>query len=212
MSTSNATSPAVVQAFKARATLLELLRARGYDTTPYDGSSMSEIHAMLQARQMDMLLTNPATNRKTYVKFNMGKALRAPNLYDWVEDLYHLEGTLGPDDDLIVVAKDNPNDSIQKVLRELWSRDKIFITVIGEEHLQFNIMKHVLVPPHRVLSDEESRKVADRYKITTPTQVPDISRFSPVAAAIGLRPGEWCEIQRKSRTAIKSLFYRICSP
>ncbi len=173
---------------------------------------MSEIHAMLQARQMDMLLKNPATNRSAYVKFNIAKALRAANLYDWVEDLYHLEGTLAANDELIVVAKDNPNDSIQKVLREQWSRDRTFITVIGAQHLQFNIMKHVLVPPHRVLSDQESREVAERYKITAPTQVPDISRFSPVAAAIGLRPGEWCEIKRKSRTAIQSLFYRICSP
>ncbi len=205
-------TPAVVQAFKARRVMLELLQARGYDTTPYEGSSMTEVHAMLQARQMDMLLKDPTTGRKAYVKFHPTKALRAANVYDWVEDLYHLEGTLGPEDELIVIAKDGPNDSIQKVLRELWGRGKVFLIIIGMAHLQFNITKHVLVPPHRVMSDEESAAVTARYKITSASQIPDISRFSPVAAAIGLRPGGWCEITRSSRTAVKSKFYRICSP
>lgn len=208
---SSVATPAVVQAFKARTVLLELLKARGYDASPYDGGTLPEVHAMLQAKQMDMLLTNPGTGKKVYVKFNLTKALRTSNIYDWVEDLFHLEGTLQPSDDLIVVAKDAPNDSIKKVLRELWSRGGTFLTVLGAEHLQFNITKHVLVPPHRVLSDEEAKAVAARYKVSSPDQVPDISRFSPVAAAIGLRPGEWCEIKRKSRTAIQTPFYRICS-
>ena len=208
--TSTAT-PAVKQAFKARKVMLELLQARGYDVSSYEGSSLPEIHAMLQAKQMDMLVKNAGTRRSAYIKFNLGKALRAANLYDWVEDLYHLEGTLAGDDDLIVVAKDDPNESIQKVLRELWSRGRTFITVIGVSRLQFNITKHVLVPPHRVLSKEETDAVRNKFKITSVSQVPDISRFSPVAAAIGLRPGEWCEIKRKSRTAIQSTFYRICS-
>ena len=204
-------TPAVVQAFKARTVLLELLQARGYDTAPYEGGTLPEAHAMLQAKQMDMLLKNPATKKKAYVKFNLSKALRSANIYDWVEDLYHLEGTLRPSDELIVVAKDAPNESIRKVLRELWGRGKTYLTVLGAAHLQFNITKHVLVPPHRVLSEEEAKTVAERYRVTTPSQVPDISRFSPVAAAIGLRPGEWCEIKRKSRTAILTNFYRICS-
>lgn len=204
-------TPAVTQAFKARTVLLELLEARGYDTSVYRGSTLPEVHAMMQAKQMDMLLENPSLKRRAYVKFNMAKALRTANIYDWVEDLYHLEGTLGPSDELIVVAKDPPNDSIQKVLRELWGRNKTFLSVLGVAHLQFNITQHVLVPPHRVLSDEESDAVARRYRITSTDQIPDISRFSPVATAIGLRPGEWCEIKRKSRTAIATKFYRICS-
>jgi len=41
--------------------------------------------------------------------------------------------------------------------------------------------------------------------------LPDISRFGPVAQAICIRPGEICKIQRSSRSAITSDFYRICS-
>ncbi len=41
-------------------------------------------------------------------------------------------------------------------------------------------------------------------------QFPDISRFDPAAQAIGIRPGEVCEIIRPSKTAISAPYYRIC--
>jgi DNA-directed RNA polymerase subunit H (RpoH/RPB5) len=62
------------------------------------------------------------------------------------------------------------------------------------------------------LSKANEEKVKARYNISDNSQVPGISRFSPVAQAIGLRPGEMCKIIRPSRTAITSEFYRICSP
>tara|TARA_Y100000996_G_scaffold146725_1_gene112972 strand:- start:41 stop:544 length:504 start_codon:yes stop_codon:yes gene_type:complete len=166
---------------------------------------------MVQAREMDMLLTNPSTGRKAYVKYSTGKTLRANDIYDWVEDLFHLESVLDKPDDLVIIAKDPPNDSVKKVLRALWSEERIFITVFGTAHLQFNITKHALVPPHRPLGPEEAETIARKYSISTPSQVPDISRFSPVACAIGLRPGVWCEILRPSRVAVRAPFYRICS-
>jgi len=72
--------------------------------------------------------------------------------------------------------------------------------------LQFNILEHELVPPHRVLNEDESRQIRLKYNIMNDTQVPDISRFSSVAIAIGLRPGDMCEIIRPSKTSISSPF------
>ena len=40
--------------------------------------------------------------------------------------------------------------------------------------------------------------------------IPEISRYDPVALALLMKPGEICKIQRQSRTAILSDFYRIC--
>ncbi|MAV56141.1 MAG: DNA-directed RNA polymerase subunit H [Candidatus Pelagibacter sp.] len=77
--------------------------------------------------------------------------------------------------------------------------------------IQFNILEHTLVPPHRVLTSEEAKEIKKRYNIVDVSQLPDISRFSPVSLALGIRPGEMCEIVRPSRTAITAPFYRICS-
>ena len=79
------------------------------------------------------------------------------------------------------------------------------------KRIQFNILDHVLVPPHRVLSIEETIQVKKRYNIMDDYQFPDISRFDPVAQAIGIRPGEVCEIIRSSKTAVSAPYYRICS-
>ena len=43
-----------------------------------------------------------------------------------------------------------------------------------------------------------------KFNIKDNSQMPGISRFSPVSLAIGIRPGEICEILRKSKTAISA--------
>jgi len=50
-----------------------------------------------------------------------------------------------------------------------------------------------------------------KYNIMDKSQMPDISRFDPVALSIGLRPNEICKIIRTSKTSIQSIYYRICS-
>ena len=44
----------------------------------------------------------------------------------------------------------------------------------------------------------------------TTADLPDISRFDPVSLAIGMRPGQVCEIIRPSKTSIKGTYYRVC--
>ena len=66
------------------------------------------------------------------------------------------------------------------------------------------------MPKHKVLSEQETLEFKKKYNITNDLQIPDISRFSPVSQVIGIRPGQICEITRASKTAVNSLFYRIC--
>ena len=60
------------------------------------------------------------------------------------------------------------------------------------------------------LSEAEQADVMRRFHITQLGEFPEISRFDPVATAIGLRPGQVCEIIRPSKTAITGLYYRVC--
>tara|TARA_B100000902_G_C27315099_1_gene920771 strand:- start:3388 stop:4014 length:627 start_codon:yes stop_codon:yes gene_type:complete len=201
----------VVQISKSRDNVLTQLEKRGYDVESYKGASVAQVHVMLQNSQLDMLVENKETGRKAYVKYHLGKSLRSNNIMDMIDDLYTLDSVLTKNDDLIVIAKDNANDSMEKALREIWSKMRYLITVIGLRQLQFNILEHTLVPSHRVLSESEADAIRKRYNIIEDSQFPDISRFSPVSLAIGIRPGEMCEILRPSRTAITAPFYRICS-
>jgi DNA-directed RNA polymerase subunit H (RpoH/RPB5) len=206
-----AQSTHIVEVFKSRNIILSLLERQGYNITNYQGSSINEVHSMYQTKQMDMLVTNEENNKKAYIKYHLNKNLRHNNIYDYIEDLYNLEQILTKQDDLIIVIKDEPNEPLLKILSNIWEQDGIFITVFNITRLQFNILEHTLVPPHRKLLLEEANDIKKKYNITDDSQIPDISRFSPVAQAIALRPGELCEIIRPSRTSITSKFYRICS-
>ena len=203
-------SSEIQKIFKSREIILELLEKQGYDTNKYTGSSITEINSMFISKQMDMLLEK--SDKKTYVKYHLEKTLRPNNLYDYVEDLINLDNILEKKDDLVIIIKDEPNDSLRKSLSTFWQQDGIFINVINMKRLQYNILKHDLVPPHRVLTPEEDAEIRTKYNITDDSNMPDISRFSPVSQVIGIRPGQICEIIRPSKTAITSKFYRICSP
>lgn len=202
----------VVQIAKSRENILAQLKERDFEVEKYEGQSISQTHIMLQNNQLDMLVENEKTGRKAYVKYHLGKTLRGNNIMDYIDDLFTLESVLTREDDLIVIGRDGANDSMEKALRQIWSQDKYLITVVGLKALQFNIIKHELVPPHRVLSEEEATEIKKKYNIVNDSQLPDLSRFSPVSLAIGVRPGQLVEIMRPSKTAISAPFYRICSP
>jgi len=200
----------IIEIFNSRKTIIDLLESQKYDVSQYKDFGINDVNTLLQTSQMDMLLKKTTMDKSVYVKYHLAKSLRPVNIYDYIEDLFTLDEVLKKKDDLIVIMKDEPNDTIRKTLTDIWEKEGIFISVINIKRLQYNIMKHQLVPPHFVLSSEEAAEVKRKYNIQDDSQIPDISRFSPVSQVIGLRPGELCRIERPSKTAIKAEFYRIC--
>jgi DNA-directed RNA polymerase subunit H (RpoH/RPB5) len=202
--------------YKARQTIIALMRKLDYNVTDYEHFSVNEVNTMFQNKQMDMLLEkskeDPRTGRKNkvYILFYLAKAIRPANIQEMIDDLFNLEETLTKEDILLIITKDEMNDTLMATLKHVWETDKIFIVVQNIKRLQFNIHEHTLVPPHRVISDDERDVIKTKYNITDDTQFPDISRFDPVAQAICLRPGQICEITRPSKTAIQSIYYRLC--
>ena len=207
----------IQEIYNSRNNLLKYLEYQGYSVDEYAMFSINEIYAMFQNKQLDMLVerkTNPETGvsgKKTYIKYHLAKTLRPNVIYDYLEDLFNLENVLTKKDDLIIVTKDEPNDTIIKELKQIWATEGQFVIIWHIKHLQFNILEHTLVPKHRVLTLSQDTEIRKRYNISNNSELPDISRFDPVAMAIGIRPGQICEITRPSKTSIVSNFYRICS-
>ena len=221
--TSQNTSSLISQIYKSRGVILELMKAQNYNISEYDGFSINEINTMKTNNQLDLILSkNPYEEgeenvlkkedyeKKIYIKYYLGKSLRPNNLQEMIDDLFYIEEILTKNDTLLVVVKDEVNETLLNTLKHIWESDKIFIILIPLQRLQFNILEHILVPPHRILNDTEKIKIKNRYNIINDELFPELSRFDPVAKAIGIRPGEVCEITRPSKTAITSFYYRIC--
>jgi DNA-directed RNA polymerase subunit H (RpoH/RPB5) len=205
-------SPLVSKLFRSRLILLEILsKKRGYDVSNYEGFSVTEIYNMWKNEQLDMLITNPETNKKILIKYHLSKLKTdGTQIYDYIDDLYEIEQILDKDDELILVIKDKVNDGLKQVVTQIFINDDKFVNIYNVNDYLFNILNHDLVPNHEVLSDEKKKEVEKKYYITDRKQFPEISRFDPVAQAIGLRPNELVEITRSSPTAIETKYYRLC--
>lgn len=73
---------------------------------------------------------------------------------------------------------------------------------------ELNILKHELVPKHRILNEKEREELFKKYGINI-RQLPRISGSDPVIKLINGQLGDVVEIARKSPTAGETKYYRV---
>jgi len=208
MSTS---SNKIVSIYNSRVNLIDILEGNGYNVNDNNIFSINEVDAMYKNNQLDMLLTNPTNKRKVYIKYYLkAKQIKKQDLDEIIEDLYLIEDILSKDDTLMIITEDEPNDTIVSKIKYLYEHDDIFIVVHNIKRLQFNILKHNLVPSCQVLLSEEVIALKQKYNLISVNQLPEVSRFDPQSLAMCLRPGEVCKYDRKSVTAMNAEYYRVC--
>lgn len=203
----------IIQIYNSRNNILDILKLQGYDISKYEGVGIIEVHSLCKNNQLDMLLYNNKNDKKAYIKYHLEGQFNEKKINEYIEDLFvnDEEKILDKKDDFIIIIKDEPNETNIKILKNKWDQDGYYINIFNIKRLQYNILNHELVPLHTVLTEEEGNEIKKKYNITHNSQLPDISRFDPVAQAICIRPGQICKIVRPSRSAISTNFYRICS-
>lgn len=194
--------------YKSRLILLEQLRTRGFNVEHLIHFDIYEIYTMIQHETLDFNIKHPETNEQVYVIYSLTKTPSQSNILSKIEELGDTFDK--SKDQLLYIIKQEPNQKIIETCKLLFSQEHIFISVFNIHRLLYNILKHEKVPKHRVMTKEEKETLMKQYHINRDKQFPEISRFDPVAMVIGLRPGQLCEIQRKSETTIYSKYYRIC--
>ena len=215
MSASAPTNNRILSIYNSRKNLLDILERLDYNVSEYSGFSINEIDAMLKQNQLDMLLSNPDTGDKAYIKYLCGGGKASTNatpkvIAEIIEDLYINDTVLEKKDTLILIVDGEPNGPLLDRIKYYYDHSGYFIVVHNIERLMFNILDHKLVPPTTVISEQEVQDLLKKYNISSTKQLPEVSRFDPVSLAICLRPGQVCKIERSSPTAMNSIFYRVC--
>jgi len=222
MNNQKQTSFTVSKIYKSRKNLLTILEKRGFDISDYNNFGINEIQAMYVNKQLDMLLSkkNDNDNKKIYVKYHVthknGSStfpkLRDSHINDYIDDLYNLEEILNKNDELLIIVKDqNINKTLEEYMEFIFIKDNHYINILKIKEILFDILEHCMVPEHKILTEKEKEKIYEKYKIMQDSELPEISRFDPIAKILGVRPGELCEITRSSKTSITSKYYRLCS-
>lgn len=224
----------VSNVYKSRKNLLQIFESQDYITSDYENFSINEINIMFQNNQLDMLLEkkedevqnnkgelgldenntqNEKINKKNklYIRYNLDKKLTESVITNLLDDLYNEdEPLLTSNDTLFIVIKEEVNDTMKRIMKQVWEKQGLFVIFESIHRLQYNILNHSLVPPHRIISKEEIQTLFQKYNITSSDNLPEISRFDPVAKLIGIRPKQICHILRPSKSAITSNYYRVC--
>ena len=204
----NENSSPVSDIYHSRNNLMDIMEERGFNVDDYNHFSITEVNAMNKNEQLDLLLTNVDDSKgKIYVKYNLVKGLRPANVDDMIEELYEMEEILDKKDELLIITRTEPNDTLEKHLEKIWLVKNIYVNILCLNRLRFNILNHTYVPKHEVVPKKE---IMSRYNMKSDSQFPEISRFDPVAIVLGIRPGELCKITRSSITAIEADYYRLC--
>lgn len=204
-------SKQVQQAYKSRKIILSQLETQGYNVEKYNNFTINDVYAMYNSEQMDMLIDKPS-GAKIYVKYYIAKLIRPKSIYEIVDELFEYSGELNKEtDSILFIIKTEPNDTITKEIEHLWNSSGIYINIQNIASLQYNVLTHSYVPKHEVLNEVETARFMEEYNVTDlKKQLSTISRFDPVAIAIGLRPNQVARITRKSPTSIETYYYRIC--
>ncbi len=201
----------ILKLYKSRKTILELLDAQNFDVSDYQDFNIAEIDAMYQKKQLDLQFNHKENNTKVYVKYYLDSKQIKPNTLDQIiEDLFDIENILTKNDTLVIITDEEPNDTIINKIKYLFDKDGIFVVIHNIKRLQFNILKHDLVPECKVLSSQELDSLKDKYNIKDLSQLPEISRFDPQSLAMCIRPGQVCHLLRNSVTSVEANYYRVC--
>ena len=73
---------------------------------------------------------------------------------------------------------------------------------------KLNVLDHVMVPDHKIMSEEEVSALLSHYNITT-EQLPKIFHDDPAVKIIGAKIDDVIRIVRMSHTAGRAEAYRL---
>jgi DNA-directed RNA polymerase subunit H (RpoH/RPB5) len=210
----------LIQLYKARTNIISHLTHAGFDCDLYNGFNLEELDVIQKYEQLNFKVTNTKTDEQCYVyhlldgnnskKKGTSNLLKKSNIPDIVDEIYNITAILNKNDTLIIITTDYSVDSIHESIKNLWENDHLYVVVYNLKQLQINPIKHVLVPNHTRLTNQEKKEIFRKYNIERDSQLPQISRFDPIAKILLMRPGEICKIERFEKSSFNTDYYRIC--
>lgn len=72
----------------------------------------------------------------------------------------------------------------------------------------FDVKTHIYVPKHEILTEEETKKILEKYNISL-GQLPRILKNDPAIKNMNPEVGQVVRIHRKSPTIGKTEYYRV---
>ena len=169
--------------YRARRTILQMLRDRGYmvDSTDVDESEEGFFEKFTPSPQRDALTLlvqkRDDPTDSIFVFWPMDPKVGVKPIKRYMERMNEEQVKRA-----IMVVQQNLTAFAKQALSEIQAQEGLTIEQFQESELLVNITEHVLVPQHMVLTKEEKIILLQRYKMKE-GQLPRIQQPGSVAAA-----------------------------
>ena len=180
---------------KVRQVVLDMLKVRKYKIP----ESEVDINGFMEAEEY---LTHKIydESEKIYIFFPTMPKVGVTTIRQYIQEM---EENNVPQS--IIVVKETITAFAKQVFVEA---KPLIIDYFKESELQMNILNHVLVPKHEILSDEQKEELLKMYKCKE-VQLQKMLSSDPVARFFGARRGQVFKITRTSETSGSYENYRV---
>jgi DNA-directed RNA polymerase subunit H len=196
--------------YRSRITLLDILEERGYEVTKFRKFSPIEIAAAAAAFPSLSFEVGKKDDETKVCQVRYAKVGRQ-KLVSFFEDISEEQV---PNTEVIVMMLETVNDTHHQVALQLYMTRKLRVGFFSIFQLVNNPMRHVLVPKHTIIAQEEIKDIMEKYHISSKAKFPMI-RFhvDPIIRLIGAVPGDIIKISRPSPTCgVYDDWYRVVIP
>lgn len=194
--------------FRSLNTIKELLEVRGFNTETLPKFSPVEIRSAVNVEDSTLNFQVKHRDDETYIcEVRFGKVTR--NSFANLEAEILELGEQKRDILFIIPEKVAPYHHV--FAKNIWQKAKKLISFFSPFYIVINPLKHVLVPKHRILSQEDAQ-VLLKTLYTTKRHLPILAfHEDPIGRFIGAKPGDIVHIQRPSPSAGIYDVYRVCA-
>lgn len=208
--------------YRSRMTLLDILEARNYDVEKYRKFSPIEAAAAVSflAGLSFKVSKKDEANKVCDVRYANISRQKLETFFDDIEDddaentevIVMMSGPVAEAHHLISLKqymkqKENTNENGVREKR------KLRVSFFCMEMIVINPLRHILVPKHEIVPEEEHKELMERMYITSKSKFPEIKfHTDPIARCIGAVPGDIVKITRPSASSGEAIIYRVCAP
>jgi DNA-directed RNA polymerase subunit H (RpoH/RPB5) len=171
--------------YKAHKNTLEMLNERGYDTSTAPATVVFNEDYEIFFTVTDSATSTPEVVCILFLHLDLNKETVEHYIHSRTSTYNHI----------IVVYLDKITPSASDLINVMKKNFRLEFFNIKE--MQYNPLKHVLVPKHEICTEDEKKLLIETYAIKTLTNFPGISTEDPIVRRIGAVKGQLVKITRK---------------
>ena len=209
--------------YRSRKTLLNILKAKGYDITPYEKFGPWEIETMIQSEKVNSLRMNLMKKEDAKSKVqNCIVIYRLNRLKQSIQTFVNAffdeesEDYIGnPEATEVIVMLLEPVNTVDVFHNSALAayQKSLRISFFQADSLVNNPQEHDLVPLHELVNKDDIPSLKKTLMIQSISNLPFIRFHQDIQSRIlGAVPGDVIKITRPSPSAGIEIVYRVCVP